>query len=166
MDLDRAYALPDREVIISGNDAEILMPITKMRYLGQDSFYVWALYLTYDKTSYDDPLIAYSIKTAINELTIQELDKCIGGNRGLSSFFDSEEFKGFDIRPDIAKDQTSQARFENSLKEAFHLYQNREGFEPFQRGCEQSKNGIGLITATALSLNGYFSLGVFDFVKK
>lgn len=166
-DLPDAYALPDKRVIVRGNDSQIIMPLTKMRFLGQEAAYVWALEVTYDKTAYDDPLQGYTVKNSISELTTQELDKCIGGATGLASFFNTDqEFAGFQIDPGIATDPDAQTNFEKSLQDAFEAYQNREGLSPTQVGCEESVKGIGLITSTALSLNGFILPQVFEYIKK
>lgn len=167
IDLPEAYALPDKKVIVRGNDSQIILPLTKMRFLNQDAAYVWALEVTYDKTSYDDPLQGFTVKNAIAELTTQELDKCITGQAGLATFFNSnEEFSGFQVDPSIAVDPDAQTNFEKSLNDAFEAYQNREDLTPAQWGCEESLNGVGLITSTALSLNGFYLPHVFEYIKK
>lgn len=167
IDLPEAYALPNKKIIVRGNDSQIIFPMTKIRFLSQDSAYVWALDVTYDKTSYDDPLQGFTVKNAISELTTQELDKCIRGAAGLASFFNSnEEFQGFQVDPSIATDPDAQTNFEKSLDAAFDVYQNREGLTPSQIACEESLKGVGLITSTALSLNGYFLPQVYEYIKK
>ena len=166
-DLPEAYALPDKRVIVRGNDSQIIMPFTKMRFLDQDAAYVWALQVSYDKTSYDDPLQGFTVKNVVSELITQELDKCISGAKGLASFFNSnEEFKGFQIDPGIATDPDAQTNFEKSLNEAFDIYHDREGLTPNQLGCEESVKGVGLITSTALSLRGFFLQQVYEYIKK
>ncbi|MCJ8275404.1 MAG: hypothetical protein HRT44_06810, partial [Bdellovibrionales bacterium] len=164
IDLPEAYMLPDRRVIVRGNDSEIIMPLTKIRFLSQSSAYVWALIVTYDNASYDDPLEGYTVKNAVSTLTNQELDKCMGGNSGLSSFFNSDEFEGFLVDPRIAIDKEAQNNFEISVDEAFAKYE--DSMKPNQIGCEESEKGIGLISATALSLNGWIIPQVYDYIRK
>ena len=166
IDLPEAYVLPDRRAIIRGNDSQIIMPITKVRFLGQGAAYVWALEVTYDNASYDDQLEGFTVKNSISTLTNQELDKCMGGNSGLSSFFNSDEFEGFLVDPSIALDKEAQNNFEKSVDIAFDKYHGRDGLKPSQIGCEESEKGIGLISATALSLNGWIIPQVFDYIKK
>ncbi len=167
IDLPEAYALPDKKVIVRGNDSQIILPLTKMRFLSQEAAYVWALEVTYDKTSYDDPLQGFTVKNAIAELTTQELDKCITGQAGLATFFNTnEEFTGFQIDPSIAVDPDAQTNFEKSLNDAFEAYQSREGLTPTQWGCEESLNGVGLISSTALSLNGWYLPHIYEYIKK
>ncbi len=167
IDLPEAYALPDRKVIVKGNEQQIIMPLTKMRFLSQDAAYVWALEVTYDKTSYDDPLQGFTVKNSIAELTTRELSKCMDGNAGLGSFFkENTDFGGFLIGPNIATDPDAQTNFEKSLNDAFEAYQSREELTPTQWGCEESLNGVGLITSTALSLNGFYLPHVFEYIKK
>ena len=168
IDLPEAYALPDKRVIIRGNDSQIIMPLTKMRFLGQDSAYIWALEVSYDKTSYDDPLQGFSVKNVVSELLTQELDKCISGAKGLESFFNTsnKKFTGFHIDKGIVTDPDDQTSFEKSLNEAFNAYHNRKESAPNQLGCEESVKGVGLITSTAFSLNGYFLPQVYEYIKK
>jgi len=168
VDLPEAFMLPNRKVIVRGNDSQIILPLTKVRFISQDYAYVWALEITYDKTSYDDPLEGFTVKNAISSLTTQELDKCIGGSTGLASFFNAGEptFVGFQIDPNIALDKQAQDNYEESVDTAFALYQKREGLIPNQIGCEESVKGIGLISSTALSLNGWLLPQVFDYIKK
>ncbi len=166
-DLPEAYLLPEKKVIVRGNDSQIILPISKLRFMSQNTAYVWALEVTYDKTSYDDPLQGFTVKNSISELTTQELDKCIAGAAGLATFFNTnEEFTGFQIDPAIATDPDAQTNFEISLQEAFKAYQNREGQTPTQIGCEESLKGVGLVTSTALSLNGFILPQVFEYIKK
>lgn len=166
-DLPEAYALPDRKVIIRGNDSQIILPVSKMRFLSKNAAYVWALNITYDKTSYDDPLEGYTVKNAVSELTTQELDRCMGGSTGLASYFSSDDsFEGFDVNQNIATDKEAQNNFEKSVDRAFAAYQSRENLTPQQNGCEESLKGVGLITSSALSLNGIILPQVFDYIKK
>ena len=90
----------------------------------------------------------------------------MGGNSGLSSFFNSDEFEGFLVDPSIALDKEAQNNFEKSVDIAFDKYHGRDGLKPSQIGCEESEKGIGLISATALSLNGWIIPQVFDYIKK
>jgi hypothetical protein len=167
IELPEAYALPGRKVIIRGNESQILLPLTKMRFLGQGAAFVWALEVTYDKTAFDDPLQGFTVKNTISELTNQELDKCMTGSTGLATFFNSnEEFQGFQIDPSIATDTDAQTSFERSLNQAFDVYHNREGLTPQQIACEESLKGVGLITSTALSLNGFILPQVFEYIRK
>ncbi len=168
IDLSDAYILRNRKVIIRGNENQLIMPLTKLRFLSQDSSYIWALEVTYDKTSYDDPLEGFTIKNAISSLTNQELEKCIGGVTGLASYFNASnpDFQGFQIDPNINVDGDAQINFEKSVDAAFDFYQTREGLIPAQNGCDASTKGIGLISSTALSLNGWILPQVYEYINK
>ena len=170
LDLPPSYALPDRRVILAGNDSQIILPLTKIRFTSQDSAYVWAVEVSYDKNSYDDPLQGFTVKNILSESSTHELAKCIEGPTGLASFFNSneenEEFIGFHVDPRIATDLDAQTNFEKSLNEAFDTYHNRKGLIPSQSGCEESVKGIGLIVATALSLNGLFFPQMNEYIQK
>ncbi len=167
VDLPEAYVLPEKRVIVRGNDSQIIIPITKMRFIDQRAAYVWAIEVSYDKTSYDDPLQGFTVKNVVSELSTQELNKCMSGSKGLGSFFNSnEEFSGFQIDPGIATDPDAQTNFEKTLNEGFKVYHSRKGLRPDQLGCEESVKGVGLIASTALSLNGFFLQQIYEYIKK
>lgn len=169
IDLTSAYVLPKRQVIVEGNENQIILPLTKLRFLSQRQSYVMALNITYQNPSYDDQLQAYSVKNAISELTNNEIDKCIYGTNGLQSFFSgNEEFTGFVIEENVATDRRSQERFEQSVDEAYRTYVNLDGvdYSSYQTVCEPSVNGIGLISSTALALRGFFIPQIFDYVRR
>ena len=167
IDLPHSYVLPDKRTILGGNESQIILPLTKIRFLSQDTAYIWGLEVSHDRNSYDDPLRGFTVKNIISELATQELDKCISGPTGLASFFDNtEKFKGFQIEIDIATDLDAQTNFEKSLDEAFEIYHSREGLTPSQLGCEESVKGVGLLVSTALSLNGFFFPQMYEYIKK
>ena len=180
VELPQIYALPDRRIILRGDDAQIVIPITKIRFINQDTAFIWVLRVSYDRTSYDDPLEKFAVKNIMSDLAIRELDKCMSGLTGLASFFDyvdedetdgedddkKETFQGFIIGERINNDIDDQTNFEKSLDDAFDTYHNREGLTPSQLACEDSVKGLGLITATVLSLNGYLIPQIYDYIRK
>ena len=142
------------------------MPTSKLRFVSSKLAYVWAIEVTYDKASYDDEFQGFTVKNTINDLTAQQLDRCISDEvTGLEKYFKhGGEFEGFDINTNIATDGDSHKKFEVSVNKAFENYNKKFGL----RGdaCSEQVKGIGLITSTALSIDGFLLRQVFDYIKQ
>lgn len=167
IDLPEAYVLPGRRAIVKGNEGQIILPLSKIRFISDTTAYLWAIDISYDKASRKDPLEPYSIKNTVKSTTIREFAKCIDGENGLSAFMNSENFNGFTITPGISVDEGFQEIFDESVDKAFDAFQAQTGEKkPTQIECQETVRGVGLIGATALSLNGYILPQVFQYIKK
>lgn len=177
--LPEAYVLPEGEVIVRGTDGQIVMPITKLRFIGAKSAYVWAIEITYEPTRPDDPLQGFSVKSSIRTLSNKVIDDCMGNENGLASFFNkanratedanenkAEKFDGFTSSSNIAVSENTQIEFNRSVTRQFEKYHNLTGIkEPNQKECSESRKGLGLIGATALSLQGFILPQVFEYLE-
>ena len=163
-DIPEAYLLENREVIVRPPKNQIIMPISKMRFLNQDRAYVWAIDVTYDKADYDDEFQGYSIKSVITGLTDRELNKCMTDPvHGLNKFFVPNGFAGFTVPDKIANDDGAMDEFEISIDTQFGLYKQKYGFD--HNICSEQVKGVGLITSTALSIDGYIIRQIFNYIQ-
>ncbi len=177
--LPEAYVLPHGNTVVRGTDGQIVMPLTKLRFIGPKTAYVWAVEVTYEPTRNGDPLQGFSVKSIIRTLSNKVLDDCMRGENGLASFFTKnnrttdeegeikeEKFDGFTTSSNIAVSSLTQQQFENSVIEQFDKYNSLDGVrKPDQRECIESRKGLGLIGATALSLNGWILPQVFQYLE-
>ncbi len=177
--LPEAYILPHGNTVVRGTDGQIVMPLTKLRFIGPKTAYIWAVEVTYEPTRNGDPLQGFSVKSIIRTLSNKVLDECMRGENGLSSFFTKnnrttdeegevkeEKFDGFTTSSNIAVSSLTQQQFENSVIEQFDKYNSLDGVRrPDQRECIESRKGLGLIGATALSLNGWILPQVFQYLE-
>gem|GEM_PF-5441829 len=176
--LSEAYVLGEGTTIVQGLGNKILVPVSKLRFISENSAFVWAIDISYDPPITADPALKklndYSIKTLISGVSNREFERCVHDDNGLAKFFsadniyDPEEnpngFKGFEIPPTIAFEVQKQRVFEKSVYDAFQRYHAIH--KPEQKYCEESYKGMSLIGASILSLNGLFLPQVFDYVVK
>ncbi len=168
--LTRAYALPDGKVIVEGNGNQIILPVTKMRFLDQKRAYVWAFNISYDNTGLDKDLVSHSVKSEMTTKLGQQFKNCIeDGNLGLASYFHAgnEAFEGFTVGNNIASNPQTLEDFFISVGDAFKKYNNPSdvNLKPTQVSCSDSLRGVGLIGATALSLRGFILPQVQKYIK-
>lgn len=188
------FVLPRGDVMVWANGM-FLYPITKLKFFAKQTGYVIAYKVTYDH-EVGDKLIQDSVKSALLEKHNDIAKVCVDGfkRNGLASFFNESqpEFEGFYIPDGIAEEVGKERTlsFYDSIDKQFDIYLNgpldpadEKGEKRLHPGvneeipasfplrsmtaiCDESKRGIGQVSATAALMNGIWLRITPDYLVK
>jgi len=160
--------------------------LSELRFFTDTNAYVMAYQIEYDEPAKEDRLFEVSTKQLLTGQHDSIIDACINGinGSGLSKFFtaatrddlsEQEQFMGFVVEPGITElSPLKRERFKQSILDEYAKYEkyakSRNNLlndqNTMTRRCEEAVRGVGMISATAAMLNGYW-LGITNnYIKR
>jgi len=177
------FILPDSSILVQGAANTIINPFTKLEFYSDTEAFVWAYKISFDLDERDS-LSSESVKNIFPSMVTNAIDACINGKdgqqNGLKQFFnkmanpevnnlleDEDEYVGFEILPGIAQSATFQNDFKDSIKDNYKRFVKRfPSHELIEKTCFEALNGIGLTSASAGAIDGYWMPGMRGYIEE
>ncbi|OFZ52335.1 MAG: hypothetical protein A2381_13815 [Bdellovibrionales bacterium RIFOXYB1_FULL_37_110] len=177
------FVLPDSSIIVKGAANTIINPFTKIKFYNDTQAFVWAYKISFDSDDNDD-VSSESVKNVFPGMVNNALDTCLNGKdgkqNGLKRFFNkpanpevqellasSDEYVGFKILPDIALSTAFQNDFKASIKDNYKRFITKyPDHELIEKTCFEALNGIGLTSASAGAISGFWMPGMRGYIEE
>ena len=177
------FILPDSSILVKGAANTIINPITKLQFYSDTEAFAWAYKISFDSDD-NDSLSSESVKNIFPNMVNNAIDTCINGKdgnqNGLKHFFNKaanpdvnnlleneNEYVGFEILPGIAQSAAFQNDFKDSIKDNYQRFVKKfPSHELIEKTCFEALNGIGLTSASAGAINGYWMPGMREYIEE